>query len=85
MAVLAMCVPYYVNTNAANTFTMNISVAGVVSGNLVNRFVILQNVDTTLPAAQIQNAIRDGVRAVLIAEHGYVFGGGDTVVLAGGG
>lgn len=84
MAVLAICVPYYVNTVAANTFTINVSVAGVVSGNLVNRFVILENVDATLPAVQIQNAIRDGIRNVLISQHGYVFGGGDTVVLAGG-
>jgi hypothetical protein len=84
MAVLAVCVPYYVNTVAANTFSMNVSVAGVVSGNLVNRFVVLQNVDAALNPTQIQNAIRDQIRAILIAEHGYVFGGGDTVVLAGG-
>ncbi len=84
MPVLAACVPYYVNTDGPTTIRMNVAIAGMMTGNPVNKSVLLSGIDITGSQNQIQAAITNAIRADLIANNGYVFGGGDTVLMVGG-
>jgi hypothetical protein len=83
MTTLAVCSAYYVNTDSVNAgkFKVNVVIAGIVSGNLVDESVQLDNVDPTLSSVLLEQAIKQKVKDELTNNHGYTFGLFDTVRL----
>lgn len=83
MSTKAICAAYYVNSDPANTgkFKVNISIAGIVSGNLVDEAIQLDNIDPTITSVLLEQAIKQKVKDELTFNHGYTFGLFDDVRL----
>lgn len=85
MTVLAVASAYFVNSDPVNSgkFMVNVSIAGIVSGNRVDESIQLDNIDPTISSVTLELAIQTLVKNELTTNHGYTFGLFDTVRLLG--
>lgn len=86
MAVKAVAVLYFVNSDSTNTgkFKANIAIAGIdPTPGLVDTSVFLDNIDPGITAVNLEAAIKQRVKDELTNNYGYTFGIFDTVRLIG--
>lgn len=86
MAVKAVASVYFVNSDSGHSgkFKCNISMAGIVPGNLVDATIQIDDVDPGITALDLEAAIKQAVKDELINNYSYSFGLFDTVRLIGG-